>query len=172
MLYRNGIWFKLIQTGVSTKMIRMLKSLYKNVKCCVNVNGALTENFETYMGVKQEEPLSPLLFILFVNDMYQCLQSPEVPAFILNAIQIYLLLFADDTVIVSYSKEGLQTLLNKLYNYCNYWGVSVNTEKTVVMVFKKGNNIEDVALYYDNQLLKVVKTFTYLGVTLSSNGIF
>jgi hypothetical protein len=53
------------------------------------------------MGVKQGEPISPLLFSLFVYNMYESLQSPENPAFTLNEIQIYLLLFADDIVLFS-----------------------------------------------------------------------
>ena len=41
------------------------------------------------------------------------------------------------------------------------------------MVFKKHNRrTETVELLYNNQVLKVVKCFTYLGVNLSSNGNF
>ena len=48
----------------------------------------------------------------------------------------------------------------------------VNTDKTVVMIFKKGTRTENVELYYDNEILKNVSNFTYLGVTLSFNGKF
>lgn len=40
------------------------------------------------------------------------------------------------------------------------------------MVFKSGNRNENVEVYYNNELLNVVKSFTYLGVSLSSNGNF
>ena len=48
----------------------------------------------------------------------------------------------------------------------------VNTDKTVVMTLKKGTRTENVELYYDNEILKNVSNFTYLGVTLSFNGNF
>jgi hypothetical protein len=172
MLYRNGIWFKLIESGVSSKIVRMLQSMYSCVKSCVKANGSLSECFDSYMGVKQGEPLSPLLFIFFVNDMYENIQNVNNDVFTLDELQIYLLLFADDTVLFSYSKEGLQLLLNQLYDYCMKWGITVNIEKTVVMVFKSGNRHENIQIYYNNSLLKNVQTFTYLGVTLSSNGNF
>lgn len=118
MLYRNGIWFKLIESGVSSKIVHMLQSMYSCVKSCVKANGSLSECFDSYMGVKQGEPLSPLLFIFFVNDMYENIQNVNNDVFTLDELQIYLLLFADDTVLFSYSKEGLQLLLNQLYDYC------------------------------------------------------
>ena len=59
--------------------------------------------------------------------------------------------------------QGLQILLNKLHVYCNKWGIHVNVDKTVAMTFE---------FYYNNQKLKNVNKFTYLGVTLSSNGKF
>ena len=68
-VYRTGIWFKLIEQGVSSKIVKTLQSMYSTVKSCVRVNGTLSEFFDSYMGVKQGQPLSPLLFIFFVNDM-------------------------------------------------------------------------------------------------------
>ena len=90
------------------------------------------------MGVKQGEPLSPLLFLFFINDMQQHLDSDDVDSVTIDEIRIFMLLFADDTVLFSYTANGLQILLNNLYSYCNTWGISVNTEKICVMVCNKG----------------------------------
>ena len=85
---------------------------------------------------------------------------------------MFLLLFADDTVLFSYSIEGLQKLLDNMKTYCDKWGITVNTDKTVAMVFKKNNRSETFDIFYDNFKLQIVNKFTYLGVTLSSNGVF
>ncbi|MCG8046840.1 MAG: reverse transcriptase family protein, partial [Candidatus Thiodiazotropha endolucinida] len=172
LVYRNGIWVKLISLGVSSKMVNMLKAIYESVKSCVRVKGRLSEYFDSYMGVKQGEPLSPLLFIIFINDMATYLHDDNIDLISLDEFQIYLLLFADDTVLFSRTPEGLQILLNKLNEYCRNWGISVNVDKTVSMTFKTGNRAETYNFYYNNEILTKVNKFTYLGVTLSSNGKF
>ena len=106
-VYRNGIWFKLIEQGVSSKI---KSSMYSTVKSCVRVNGTLSEFFDSYMGVKQGEPLSTLLFIFFVNDMSSYLQTDSLDYLSIDDLQIYIVLFADDTVLFSYTKPGLQIL--------------------------------------------------------------
>jgi len=169
-VYRDGIWYKLIKYGTSSKMVKMLKAIYLDVRSCVKVNGINTEYFGSYAGVKQGEPLSPLLFIFFINDMYDFLHDDSVEMFSIADLKLFLLLFADDAVLFSYTKEGLQCLLNKLYTYCSTWGVSVNTNKTVVMICKKSNRHEHIEMLYDDEKLEVVDKFTYLGVTISSNG--
>ena len=78
LVYRNGIWYKLLLSGVSSKFISILQDMYKSVKTCIKVNGSITEYFDSYMGVKQGEPLSPLLFTLFINDMSENLKDKSV----------------------------------------------------------------------------------------------
>lgn len=170
IVYRNGIWYKLSTYGVSSKIMKILKVMYENVKSCVKVNGSLTEYFDTYMGVKQGEPLSPLLFLFFINDMHSQLADGNIDTFSVDELQVFLLLFADDTVLFSYSAQGLQLLLNKLHDYCTKWGIHVNTDKTVVMLCKNNNVNDNTDIFYNNEKLHIVKKFTYLGVTLSSNG--
>ena len=60
----------------------------------------------------------------------------------LNELQIFILLFADDTVLFSETPEGLQLLIDKLHTYCSKWGITVNVDKTVAMIFKQGNRID------------------------------
>ena len=122
------------------------------------------------MGVKQGEPLSPLLFILFINDMSEYLKDESVEVVSLEELQIFLLLFADDTVLFSYTVEGLQILLGKLSMYCEKWNVTVNVDKTVAVAFKVGNRPDNFEVYYNNESLSRTNKFTYLGVTLSANG--
>ena len=51
----------------------------------------------------------------------------------IGMINLFLILYADDTVIISESAEGLQKQLNDLYDYCNEWKLKVNTLKTSLL---------------------------------------
>jgi len=53
------------------------------------------------------------------------------------------LLFADDAVLISETREGLQKSLDSLYEYCCKWKLTVNVEKTKIMVFRKGGRLSN-----------------------------
>ena len=67
--YRNGIWFKLCSTGASLKLVNAIKAINDSVKVCVRSMGKVSQCLDILVGVKQGEPLSPLLFIVFLNDL-------------------------------------------------------------------------------------------------------
>ena len=112
--------------------------MYQNVKSQVRVNGVLSEQFDCHLGVRQGESLSPFLFSLFVNDMEQELKDKGVNGISIDDLKLYLLLYADDSVIFSSTREGLQMGLDVLHDYCTKWRLTINTDKTKVMVFRKG----------------------------------
>ena len=47
-------------------------------------------------------------------------------------------LYADDTVIMSESPNGLQSALNVYNDYCKQWKLTVNITKSKVVIFSKG----------------------------------
>ena len=50
--------------------------------------------------------------------------------------QLFHLLFADDMILFSTSVIGLQRQINELEHYCKNTELTVNTEKTKIVVFK------------------------------------
>ena len=55
--------------------------------------------------------------------------------------QIFLLLFADDVVLVSSTPAGVQNQINNLEKASESLGLSVNSDQTKVMTFTKGGRI-------------------------------
>ncbi|MEW8546880.1 MAG: reverse transcriptase family protein, partial [Candidatus Thiodiazotropha sp.] len=176
LVYRNGIWFKLCKMGANLKIVNAIKAIYNSVKVCVRAIGKVSECFDSLVGVKQGEPLSPILFIVFLNDLAEELSINnnyfEDNGDIIEQFQKFILLFADDTMLLANTKLELQLLLNKLCTYCKTWNLTVNTNKTKVMIFSRSNRHEQVEIFYDETLLEIVNTFIYLGVNVSSNGKF
>ena len=103
------------------------------------------------MGVRQGENLSPVLFSIFLNDLtdflsnaydgmtlvselaQQTFQNDDITVYFI----LYVLLYADDTVIFSESHAKLQAALNGLYLYCQTWNLTVNSAKTKIVIFSK-----------------------------------
>ncbi len=75
-------------------------------------------------------------------------------------------LYADDLALVSETPEGLQNLLNGLFEFCKKWHLIVSLAKTNVVIFGKRKN--DVKFIYNNQTVDVVTEYKYLGTIFSS----
>ena len=147
-VYRNGLWYELIKYGVDGKIIRLLRSMYSSVKSCVRHLNCLSDFFKSDLGLFQGEIMSPILFSLFINDIESSLQVNTLEGITLDQITIYLLLFADDAVIISDSKEGLQSSLSQLESYCKKWKLTVNVSKTKVVIFQKGGRFPHDTFYF------------------------
>ena len=73
--------------------------------------------------------------------------------------------WADDLLLHSTSKEGLQQCLENTKTYCYKWGLVVNTEKTKTMVLSKHKYIPDCFIY-GGVPLQATECFNDLGFVL------
>ena len=79
--------------------------------------------------------------------------------------KLYLLLYADDTVIFAETPEELQIALGTMLLYCNTWQLQVNTSKTKVVIFSKGKiRRQKPVFYYNGDTIEIVVDFSYLGI--------
>ena len=80
-----------------------LLSLYSNVYYCVKLNGVISDQFSSNVGVKQGCGLSPLLFSIFINKLPEIYDQSCDPVR-LGSLDLNSLLWADDLVILSTSE--------------------------------------------------------------------
>ena len=110
LVYRNGIWFKLCELGTSLAFVKSIRAMYNSVTACVKLLGKTSDCFDSLVGVKQSEPLSPL-FILFLNYLSKELDidtnTGNRNQEIIDLFQNFILLFADGTILLF---ESLQEL--------------------------------------------------------------
>ena len=172
----EALWLKLVENGISCKFTRILQSLYGKVLAAVKIQSDVSSFFDIALGVKvkQDEPLSPLMFILFINDVYADLKNAdnggEITGISINHICFFLLLFADDMILFTKFPTELQTLLNKLQTYSTEWGLRVNTKKTKICIFENRRSQHNQLWYYDGEPLDIVDSFCYLGMKFHKNG--
>ena len=63
--------------------------------------------------MKQDCVISPTLFSIYVNDLAVELDSLNYGVSLQEALNISVLLYADDIAILSETEAGMQTMLNK-----------------------------------------------------------
>ncbi len=173
---RHKLWNLLRSHGLSRKMNKLLCSIYENIKVCVRHNNEVSKTFTSHVGVRQGCILSPFLFSFFINELAtqiheNCNHGIQLHP---DITQLFLLLFADDIILFSSTINGLQREIDELENYCDNWKLSVNMDKTKVVVFKNGGKISGKEKwFFKGERLEITPFYKYLGVyftkTLSWN---
>ena len=128
-VWHNGLRYKIFQLDLPTKMTRWLSDFLVGRVIQVNVNGFLSNQINPKAGVPRGSVLSPLLFLIYVND----LPTP-------NHKQNSLLQFADDNAQWAFSlniRLILQKDLLNLAMWCAKWRIKLNSEKTKVITFSR-----------------------------------
>lgn len=168
-VWHEGLFYKLISAGISTKFYNILKDMYSKILLHVKINNNLSPVFHSLMGVRQGDNLSPTLFNIFINDIPTILDNCD-PTFYKD-LQIKCLMYADDLVILSETPTGIQKAINHLSNYCKTWKLEINTAKTKILCCNPLSSTQKT-IKYDNHIIEYVPQYTYLGITFCSNGKF
>ena len=154
---------KMDRYGIRGHANDFFKSYLKNRKQYTVTNGVESYIDDVKCGVPQGSVLGPLLFSLYINEIYRAVG------------QDYIKLFADDTALFMYD-ENLNSLIanvvskfNELYLWCVRNKLTINCDKTNFILFHATNkpiSIQMDEIVTSDMTIKRVKSFQYLGLTL------
>ena len=149
--------------GCGATMLLALIAMYKTTQSVIG-----TTLITASVGVRQGSPTSCLLFVLFVNDLIKIIRERCGPDGFLAWLHV--MIFMDDTVILSTTRNGIKAKLGLLKEFCVTHGMKINVSKTKFMVIN--GNIEDKNdLIIQDMCVKMCKYYVYLGSPFSSDGL-
>ena len=106
-VWHDGLFFKLQQLGVNGNFLLTLKDIYRKTQCAVKIGDKLTQFFPCKQGVRQGDPLSPILFNIFINDIFKKLHEANCdPVTLDGKDMINALAYADDIVLLIDNQRG------------------------------------------------------------------
>ena len=162
---RNNLWNRLEELKVPFGLRVAAIRLYENVIAKFKSNEGWSKDIKCNIGVKQGCPLSPTLFGIYIDKLEGCLEEAGCAGTILAGIVIILLLYADDIVLMARCSSDLDKQLRILKYFCSNMGMTVNTDKTKVMIIKSKNDTY-ANFMYDNSNLEEVSSYKYLGIDI------
>ncbi|KAK3513152.1 hypothetical protein QTP70_007486 [Hemibagrus guttatus] len=155
---REELWYCMRKSGVAEKYVRVVQDMYERSRTVVRCAVGQTEEFKVEVGLHQGSALSPFLFAIVMDQLSEEVRQ-ESP---------YTMMFADDIVICSESREQVEENLERWRFALERRGMKVSGSKTEYMCVNEREGSGTVRL--QGEEVKKVQEFKYLGSTVQSNG--
>ena len=135
---RHKLFQKLLDYNINGKFYDCLVNIYSNDISCIKIADQITPTFITNQGVKQGCILSPTLFNIFLADFQTLVETDACdPVTLEESSPLGCLIWADDILLMSKSKVGMDNMLSALKSFSNDNGMTLNIKKTKIMTFNK-----------------------------------
>jgi len=159
------------------QMVDWIMSTVRGGRLCININGENDPYFKTHRGLRQGDPLSPLLFNLAADALDHILSKAKLNGYIKGVVPHLIpgglshLQYTDDIVILMSHDD--QTIINmKFFLYYFEWmsGLKINYHKSEVIAF--GVSSEEQNMIANMLNCKVGSLpMTYLGLPISDSNL-
>ena len=127
-VWHSGLLAKLNQSGIEGKILELFKSYLSNRQQIVVLDGSKSSSCNMSAGIPQGSKLGPILFIIYINDIVENLQSE-------------ILIFADDCTLLVSDVHPAQTTcilnndLEKIKVWAKKWKITFNADKSRDIIF-------------------------------------
>src|SRR6266516_2961360 len=164
LLWIDGLLIKMVQLNISGTFLNWVKNFLTNRTNRVQIGNFFSKDYYQENGTPQGSSLSPVLFLIMVNDF------PTLSQYTFYAF------FADDCTVwrsginLPTIVHHLQQDLSKVSLWCSKWGLKINTLKTIGIIFSKHNiDLNSIKLNIDGNPIIFLNSVKMLGVVLDSH---
>ena len=166
--------FTKLHDKISSVFIRLLAYIYVYQSCCVEWCGSKSKSFKVSNGVRQGAVISPILFSLYIDDLFSELAHSGFGCYI-NNVFYGILGYADDLVLLSPNRNGLQSMLNLAKSFFDKLGLKisvdhVNPKKSKTKCVSFGLKQDPLPISLDGIDLPWSDKYVHLGHVLSKDG--
>ena len=163
------LWNSLINLGIEGKILKIIRNMYSNIEACVSLDGHHTEWFGIHGGVRQGDNLAPTLFTVFINSLAAKVKE-EQTGVNLEYLNLPILLYADDIVVMSETEEGLQQQLDTINEWTRNNRMLINMDKTKTMHFRKPRKpVTTTSFKIGAKRVENCTSYRYLGLEITEH---
>ena len=145
----------------------ILKIYYDSSRGTIDLgDGLLSDLFIISFGVKQGGILSPPLFHAHIDDLiFECTNA-NIGA-IFNKLNVSIIVYADDIILISSIDSHLQKLLDLCSNFSKLWRLNFNSNKSNIVEFGK-QFFKNSIFFLDEKIIPKTNNIIYLGVLIDN----
>ena len=152
--------------GLPQHFVDMIGAVYRGRSFFIHDHSGDSTTRQQSAGIAQGCPLSPFLFILvqsvMFHDIYRILDLAPEPDFVVTNEALY----ADDTLLMSSSKDNLQKLLNAVVGEGAKYGLELNWRKT----YQMGVSVLPSVSGPNGEVIDHKRSVVYLGGLVTCDG--
>jgi hypothetical protein len=119
---------RMIEHGFSTNTAELIYNSLQGMQCDIITGYGTTEPITIQSGVRQGDPISPILYSIFINPLIQTIA--QLPGATIHKNNISILAYADDIVLISESEAGIELLYNTIKAFAKYNQLNINAGKS------------------------------------------
>jgi len=155
----------LLKVDLPLFLVKLLINWYSRLSVFNCWNGHFSSAFKVENGVRQGGILSPFLFYLYVNSIILNVRKDDLGCHVRN-VCVGCILYAEDIILLSFSINDLQKILDNCYRTAEDLDVFFNCLKCKCIVFGAQRTIAHDNLTSNGSPLQWVDYLKYLGVML------
>ena len=135
-VWHDGLFIKLHELGLELYLWKLVVTLHSDLYSYVLFRGFVSPQFQIHKGTRQGGVLSPYLFLCYIDELLDILCASNL-GLTVNGINLTCPSVADDMLLQSLTKNGLQILINICVAYFKKWRLVYNVLKCLVIVFNE-----------------------------------
>ena len=164
---RDMLWQKCRRMGIKGGLHNLLKCLFDYASVVVRIGGQKSRKIFLGRGLLQGSLLSPLLFNIFIDSLPRILRRKH-PSYSIGGCRINSLLYADDIVLISSSRDKLQNMMDTCEQHSIRHEYVFSPPKCEI-ISPTVERYSGLKLYGEE--VRQSSYFKYLGVPVTERGI-